>query len=111
MPDQSFGATLRRLREAAGLTQEALAERAGLTAKAISALERGDRRRPYPQTVLALANALGLIGGERDALIGTAPQRLGMRFSSAPENPGFSLPLPPTPLIGRERAVAAILSP
>ncbi len=34
-----FGARLRRLREAAGLTQEELAERAGLTAKGISGLD------------------------------------------------------------------------
>ncbi|MGN6811285.1 MAG: helix-turn-helix transcriptional regulator, partial [Thermomicrobiales bacterium] len=36
--DESFGSRLRRLREAAALTQEELAERAGLTAKAIGAL-------------------------------------------------------------------------
>ena len=45
---EAFGARLRRLREAAGLTQEELAERAGLAAKAISALERGERQYPYP---------------------------------------------------------------
>jgi transcriptional regulator with XRE-family HTH domain len=43
-----FGTRLRRLRETAGLTQEELASRAGLTAKAVSALERGERKRPYP---------------------------------------------------------------
>jgi transcriptional regulator with XRE-family HTH domain len=47
----NFGVRLRRLREAAGLTQEELASRAGLTAKAISMLERGERKRPYPHTV------------------------------------------------------------
>ena len=35
--DASFGTRLKRLREAAGLTQEELASRAGLTAKAIGA--------------------------------------------------------------------------
>ncbi|MDQ4002694.1 MAG: helix-turn-helix domain-containing protein, partial [Actinomycetota bacterium] len=44
--DAPFGARLRRLREAAALTQEELAQRAGLTAKGISDLERGARRRP-----------------------------------------------------------------
>ena len=44
--EASFGARLKRLRDAAGLTQEELACRAGLTAKAVSALERGVRRRP-----------------------------------------------------------------
>ena len=50
---------LRRLREAAALTQEELAERAGLTVNAIGALERGERRRPYPHTVRVLADASG----------------------------------------------------
>ena len=36
----AFGALLKRLRLAAGLTQEALAERAGLSVKALSELER-----------------------------------------------------------------------
>ncbi|MDP9437408.1 MAG: helix-turn-helix domain-containing protein, partial [Actinomycetota bacterium] len=54
-----FGAMLKRLRDAAGLTQEELAQRAGLTAKAVSALERGERRRPYPHTVRSLSDALG----------------------------------------------------
>ena len=58
--DGGFGVRLRQHREAAGLTQEQLAERAGLTPNAISALERGERRRPYPQTVRALVDALGL---------------------------------------------------
>ena len=46
--EKTFGERLRRYREGATLTQEELAERAGLTAMAISALERGERRRPYP---------------------------------------------------------------
>ena len=57
---QSFGERLRRLREAAGLTQEELAGAAGLTPNAVSDLERGRRRRPYPHTVRSLADALGL---------------------------------------------------
>jgi DNA-binding XRE family transcriptional regulator len=48
--DAPFGERLMRLREAAGLTQEELASRAGLTAKAVSALERGERKRPYKPT-------------------------------------------------------------
>src|SRR5207302_8215707 len=65
----AFGANLRRLRAAAGLTQEELAERAGLTAAGVSALERGHRRRPHPHTVRALARALGVASSERDALL------------------------------------------
>jgi transcriptional regulator with XRE-family HTH domain len=59
---------LRRLREEAGLTREELASKAGLTAKAVSALERGERRRPYPHTVRSLAEALRLSEEERISL-------------------------------------------
>ena len=59
-----FAARLRRLRQAAGLSQEALAERAGLSLNAIGALERGEHRHPYPATVRALADALGLTDDE-----------------------------------------------
>lgn len=59
-PKPSFGTLLRRFRLAAGLTREELAERADVTASAIAALERGNRRRPYLQTVRALASALEL---------------------------------------------------
>ena len=58
--DLPFGARLRRLREAAGLTQEELAARAGLSRNAVGALERGIRKRPYPHTARSLAHALGL---------------------------------------------------
>jgi DNA-binding XRE family transcriptional regulator len=56
------------------MTQEALAERAGLTANAISALERVERQRPYPHTVLALAAALGLDDQARTAFVAAARQ-------------------------------------
>ena len=98
-----FGARLRGLREAAGLTQEELAERAGLTAKAISMLERGQRKRPYPHTVRALADALKL--SEDGALTGrsggdaTAPHAA----TSTPV-----LPVSLTPLLGREREMEVI---
>ncbi len=59
----SFGARLRWLREAAGLTQEELASRAGLSSDAVSRLERGQRKHPYPHTVRALADALNLSEG------------------------------------------------
>src|SRR5690242_3717047 len=79
--DKPFGERLRRYREGAALSQEALAERAGLTATAISALERGERRRPYPNTVRALADALGLDERERAELAAAVPPR------RAPSNP------------------------
>lgn len=65
----SFGELLRRLREAAGLTPEELAARAGVTVAGLGALERGERQRPNRHTVRTLADALGLQGTERAALL------------------------------------------
>ena len=73
--DVPFGALLRRLREGAGLTQEELALRAGLSPRAISSLERGERRHPYPQTARSLADALGLPEAERASLLAAVPAR------------------------------------
>ena len=73
----SFGERLRQLRTSAGLTQEQLAEAAGLTVNAISALERGERQRPYPHTIEALATALDLVPEQRAALIASVPRRVG----------------------------------
>jgi len=101
-----FGGQLRRHREAAGLSQEELAERAALTAKAISALERGERQHPYPQTVRALANALSLSDVDRSALIASVPNRVRLQrsdeaISGAPQQAALLLPSEPTPLLGR----------
>ena len=74
-----FGAHLRRLREAAGLTQDELAMRSGLSPDAVSTLERGLRRRPYPHTVRALADALGLAEDERAMLLAAVPKRAARR--------------------------------
>jgi predicted ATPase/transcriptional regulator with XRE-family HTH domain len=105
-PEAPFGARLRRLREAAGLTQEELAMRSGLSVAAVSALERGLRRHPYPHTVRSLADALGLAEGERAELLAAVPKRAAPR-SSLRASP--SLPVPPTPLVGRERDVKEVV--
>ncbi|MEP7310907.1 MAG: helix-turn-helix transcriptional regulator [Acidobacteriota bacterium] len=68
----SFAAHLKELREAAGFTHEELATIAGLSVHAVSALERGERRRPHVETVRALSAALDLSGATRDALVGSA---------------------------------------
>lgn len=80
------------------MTQERLAERAGLSAKAISALERGERRHPYPHTVRALATALDLEVEDRALLEG----------SIAPRGHRLVLPVPLAPLIGREEEVGTL---
>jgi len=104
----TFGALLRQWREQVGLSQEELAERAGLTGKAIGALERGERRHPYPTTVRALANSLGLDVGDRQAFLAAAPKRLGMAYTEAHSAEPPPFPLPPEALIGREQDVVII---
>ncbi len=102
----SFGARLRSLREPADLTQEELAFRAGLSSNAVSALERGVRRRPHPHTVRPLAEALELPEDGRAALLAAVPERSGAASSAeaAPASAAVSaLPHPATPLVGRER--------
>src|SRR3712207_1944306 len=109
----SFGVRLRQLREAAGFTQEKLAGRAGLTRNAISALERGERRRPYPHTVRVLADALDLSDDERAALAAAVPRQDEDSDTVGAALLQRSIPIPPTPLIGRERdleEIAALLS-
>jgi predicted ATPase/DNA-binding XRE family transcriptional regulator len=107
--DLPFGARLRRMREAAGLTQEELAVRAGLSRNAVGALERGFRKRPYPHTVRSLAHALELSEQERTALLSAVPKEGGADASlvSAPATEP-DLPRPTTSLLGREREMAEI---
>jgi predicted ATPase/DNA-binding XRE family transcriptional regulator len=100
--ESSFGARLRQLREAAGLTQEELAGSAGLTRNAVSALERGERRRPYLHTVRSLADALELPEAERMALLASVPRRGGDHVPPAITLKS-TLPVPYTPLVGRKQ--------
>jgi predicted ATPase/DNA-binding XRE family transcriptional regulator len=101
--ESTFGARLRRLREAAGLTQEELAGRARLTRNAISSLERGERKRPYPHTVRSLADALGLSEDERAALLAAVPRQEGKVPTARVALPESALPIPATRLVGREQ--------
>jgi predicted ATPase/DNA-binding XRE family transcriptional regulator len=104
----SFGERLRRLREAAGLTQEELAERAGLTAKGVGALERGDRRRPYPHTVRSLGTALGLSADGLAKLATTVPRR-GTPNPTPATAAEHVVPALPAPLVGRGQDAAAVV--
>src|SRR5688572_27558670 len=97
---RSFGAQLRTLRAAAGFTQEELATIAGLSVHAVSALERGERRRPHVDTVRALSAALDLTGSISHALLASA--RAPAEDNAVSELTGDALPLPPTALLGRE---------
>jgi tetratricopeptide (TPR) repeat protein/transcriptional regulator with XRE-family HTH domain len=64
--DVQFGALLRRHRAEVGLTQEELAERSGISVRAIADLERGRTARPYRRSITLLADALKLVGAERE---------------------------------------------
>ena len=102
----SFGAHLKTLREAAGYTQEELATIAGLSVHGVSALERGERRRPHVETVRALSAALDLSGPARDALMASA--RAPDHATAVDELSHVSLPVPLTALLGRDTDVRAL---
>ena len=103
---RSFGAQLKALREAAGFTQEELATIAGLSVHAVSALERGERRRPHVETMRALSAALDLTGATRDAFFGSA--RSTAQATAVDELTGVSLPVPLTVLLGRDADVQTL---
>lgn len=95
----TFGAQLKALREAAGFTQEELATIAGLSVHAVSALERGERKRPQGETIRALSAALDLTGETLSAFLGSA--RVAAHATAAKEPSAVTLPLSPTALLGR----------
>lgn len=120
LPAPTFGALLRQARRAAGFTQKELAARARISADAISVLERGLTRAPHQETLDLLAEALQLTPGERIQweqatrgmrLPGSVPEPLGgLSQAIACPLPGSKgrLPIPATPLIGREQEVQTI---
>ncbi|TDV49683.1 putative ATPase [Actinophytocola oryzae] len=92
-----------------------------MSAKAVSALERGERRHPYPYTVRALAHALGLSDDERVNLAAHVPRRVrqGSRdndsghVASAPAEPAVvvvprQLPSPVRDFTGRAAELVAL---
>jgi predicted ATPase/transcriptional regulator with XRE-family HTH domain len=122
----AFGALLRRYRRTAGLTQAELAERAGISEDTISNIERDVPHAPRKDTLELLADALALGAEERAAFLAAVRvTRAQAQTSAASEvvssdgssngprrSPHYHTPLPPTPLIGRERdlsMVAALL--
>jgi predicted ATPase len=103
MDDGSFRRLLRQHRLAVGLTQEGLAERAAMSARAIQNLERGDRR-PYPETALRLAEALGLDGSSRSEFDAAARPRPRVHANLTSNN----LPNPLTACIGRDADISTV---
>jgi predicted ATPase/DNA-binding XRE family transcriptional regulator len=108
----SFARLLKRSRVAAGLTQEALAERANLSVRTVSDLERGLKTRPHRDTVELLADALGLAPEDRAGFEASVPRGLPLvppaDLTARP--PSVLPPTTLTPLIGREREEAQVVS-
>src|SRR5262245_3933840 len=110
-----FAQTLRTCRLLAGLSQEELAERAGISARAVSDLERGLRKRPHPETLRLLAEALQLSEAERARFFAAAQQAIERNWAPVIEPLAATaipltirpLPIPPDELIGRESDITA----
>lgn len=107
-----FATVLRRLRRIAALTQEELAENSGLSTEGISALERGERRRPHARTVDLLIQGLGVEDEAADGLRAAArpPRRsrpagaAGVRVPLRPRQ----LPAAPSRHVGRDPMIDRI---
>lgn len=117
---EGFAARLRTFRRRAGMTQDQLAQAAGLSVDGVGFIERGYRRRPRPDTVELLINALGLTEDEAAELraLSRPNQQTGKLQAPSqtlpppsPESPSVprQLPCPPTTYVGRDCAVADLV--
>jgi len=130
-----FGEWLKQRRKALDLTQEELAERAGCSVFALRKIESGERR-PSKQLAALLATALEISEVEHQTFIrvargdlnlerlrisklGTPPSSISDFLAqhrtpetappyTSPEPVAHHLPLPPTPLLGRDAELAAL---
>jgi transcriptional regulator with XRE-family HTH domain len=97
---------LRVYRQRSGLSQTQLAELAHMSPAAVGALEQGSRRAPYRQTIVLLANALGLSSEERSELEAAASRaRAKGRPSTATASAQSNLPVQFTSFIERDETV------
>jgi len=111
----SFGYWLRRRRKALDLTQAELAQSVSCSPDLIQKIE-ADARRPSRQLAEKLADRLGLDAAERVAFVQAARAERAVDQLALPSQPveqpqrasHHNLPAQPTPLIGREREVAAV---
>lgn len=119
----SLGQMVRRFRLGAALSQEELAEQSGLSARQISDLERGLRKSPRLETIRMLSAALTLGDEARADLLAAARPELrlpGEHPSAEPRGTvfdanavrehGIGLPIPPTPMVGRDQEVRELMS-
>lgn len=111
----SLGAWIQQRRKALDLTQDDLARRVGCSLSAIRKIER-DERRPSVQVAELLAEHLRISSDQRETFLRVARAHLRVDRlpppaltsagdgAAAPSN----LPLPRTPLVGREPELAAL---
>jgi predicted ATPase/transcriptional regulator with XRE-family HTH domain len=117
---RTFGRWLKEQRASLGLTQEQLADRIGYSVETIHKIEAG-KRRPSRQAAELLVAALGLPPEDRVEFIrrlrATLPPTTPPDAAGTPSLPGMhtagagrgrNLPIPPTPLIGRETELARL---
>ncbi|MFN8474992.1 MAG: helix-turn-helix domain-containing protein [Anaerolineae bacterium] len=113
--DLSFGSWLKRNRRGLGLTQVELGQRIGYSGETIRKVE-ADEFRPSRQMAEALAVVFDVAPADRDRFLRFARSGGADGFVPLPPigvpspAPPFrhNLPLPPTPLIGRDAEVAAV---
>jgi predicted ATPase/DNA-binding XRE family transcriptional regulator/Tfp pilus assembly protein PilF len=103
---RTLGALLQHYRKALGWTQAELADRAGISERSVSDLERGVSRRPYPDTLKRLAEALALTPDQTTAVLAAARTAPSERTVPHVSSPTAALPHPLTSIIGREREEA-----
>ncbi len=117
--DTLFGLWLKRRRKTLDLTQDALARRVGCSLATIQKIE-ADERRPSRQIADLLARALEIPPADRETFLKVARgerrvDRLPLLAFPAAPLPGqarlaarSNLPVPATPLVGREAELAAL---
>ncbi len=114
-----FGQWLKRRRKALDLTQAELAQQVPCAVITLQKIEAG-RRRPSKQMAERLAVHLGLAADERPAFVRFARMESGTDEADALSQTAqlaswsswprlfTNLPLPPTPLIGRDQDIASV---
>lgn len=114
----SFGEWLKERRKALDLTQEELSRHAGCSVFALRKIESGERR-PSKQLAALLADALQISDEDKPTFIRVARGDLTLgrlhtshpdsQLASSPSKPApHHLPLPPSPLLGRDSELAAM---
>jgi tetratricopeptide (TPR) repeat protein/transcriptional regulator with XRE-family HTH domain len=109
---EELGLRLRRARLSMPMTLEELADASGVSVRAISDLERGRTRRPYPETLRLLTAALGLPLSANGDVVQSAPvqelvgadRKLGEPALQVPRQ----LPAAVTCFTGRDTELAAL---